>query len=241
MASHLASIYGTEKDKVNCSFFFKIGACRHGDSCSRKHTRPNYSCTMLLPNLYINPAHDPTCTLTSEQQQQHFNLFYEDLFVELGKYGEIELLNICDNIADHLIGNVYVRYADELSAGKAVKDLNNRWYAGRPLFAELSPVTDFREACCRQYDMGECNRGGFCNFMHLRKPDSKLEKELFHAQRVSMRLKEEEENSKKEKGKEKSRSRSPIRRRSKSRDRRSRSRDRDRERRRRSRDRHDRR
>ena len=35
MAEYLASIFGTEKDKVNCSFFFKIGACRHGDRCSR--------------------------------------------------------------------------------------------------------------------------------------------------------------------------------------------------------------
>jgi hypothetical protein len=25
---------------------------------------------------------------------------------------------------------------------------------GRPIFAELSPVTDFREACCRQNDLG---------------------------------------------------------------------------------------
>jgi hypothetical protein len=28
MAEHLASIFGTEKDRVNCPFFFKIGACR---------------------------------------------------------------------------------------------------------------------------------------------------------------------------------------------------------------------
>lgn len=46
--------------------------------------------------------------------------------------------------------------------------------AGRPLAAELSPVTDFREACCRQNDQGECNRGGFCNFMHLRQPSKGL-------------------------------------------------------------------
>jgi hypothetical protein len=56
MADHLASIYGTEKDKVNCSFFFKIGACRHGEKCSRKHVKPNFSQTILLPNLYQNPA-----------------------------------------------------------------------------------------------------------------------------------------------------------------------------------------
>ncbi|KAG4302948.1 hypothetical protein PCK1_000891 [Pneumocystis canis] len=58
MASFLASIYGTEQDKVNCSFYFKIGACRHGDRCSRKHVKPSYSQTILCPNLYQNPAHD---------------------------------------------------------------------------------------------------------------------------------------------------------------------------------------
>lgn len=49
-----------------------------------------------------------------------------------------------------------------------MNDLNNRWFGGRPVYAELSPVTDFREACCRQYEMGECTRSGFCNFMHLK-------------------------------------------------------------------------
>lgn len=33
-------------------------------------------------------------------------------------------------------------------------DLNNRWFNGQPVHSELSPVTDFREACCRQYEMG---------------------------------------------------------------------------------------
>lgn len=35
MAAHLANIFGTEQDRVNCSFYLKIGACRHGDRCSR--------------------------------------------------------------------------------------------------------------------------------------------------------------------------------------------------------------
>lgn len=54
---------------------------------------------------------------------------------------------------------------------------------GRPLFAELSPVTDFREACCRQNDLGNCDRGGFCNFMHLRHPSRHLLRELQRQQR----------------------------------------------------------
>ena len=44
------------------------------------------------------------------------------------------------------------RYEED--AEKAVNDLQNRWFNGRPIHAELSPVTDFREACCRQYEMG---------------------------------------------------------------------------------------
>ncbi|KAK1352776.1 hypothetical protein POM88_052614 [Heracleum sosnowskyi] len=29
--------------------------------------------------------------------------FYEDLFEELSKYGELESMNICDNLADHMV------------------------------------------------------------------------------------------------------------------------------------------
>jgi splicing factor U2AF subunit len=59
---------------------------------------------------------------------------------------------------------------------------------GRPLYAELSPVTDFREACCRQNENGECNRGGFCNFMHLRLASKDLTKSLNHSQRLERKL-----------------------------------------------------
>ncbi|KAI8808791.1 hypothetical protein BJ742DRAFT_807643 [Cladochytrium replicatum] len=188
MADYLASIYGTEKDKVNCSFYFKIGACRHGDRCSRKHVKPTYSQTVLVANVYQNPAHLATCTMTEEQLQEHFDLFWEDIFIELAKYGEVEEMNVCDNVGDHLVGNVYVRYKFEDDAQKAVDSLNNRFYAGRPLYAELSPVTDFREACCRQYENAECTRGGFCNFMHLKMVSRQLRKELYEAQRKSVRV-----------------------------------------------------
>lgn len=42
--------------------------------------------------------------------QEHFDNFFEDVFVELeDKYGEIEEMNVCDNLGDHLVGNVYVK------------------------------------------------------------------------------------------------------------------------------------
>ncbi|CAE7192341.1 unnamed protein product [Rhizoctonia solani] len=188
MASHLANIFGTEQDRVNCSFYYKIGACRHGDRCSRKHIRPPFSQTILLPNVYHNPAHNPNASYTDDQLQQDFDTTYEDLYCELAKYGNLVELHVCDNVGDHLIGNVYARYEWETEAQAAVDAMNNRWYAGRPLYAELSPVTDFREACCRQNENGECNRGGFCNFMHLRLASKKLVSELKAGQRLDRRL-----------------------------------------------------
>lgn len=88
-------------------------------------------------------------------------------------------MNVCDNLGDHLVGNVYIKFRREEDAEKAVKELNNRWFGGRPIYAELSPVTDFREACCRQYEMGECTRSGFCNFMHLKPISRDLRRILY--------------------------------------------------------------
>ncbi|CAH9113916.1 unnamed protein product [Cuscuta epithymum] len=184
MAEHLASIFGTEKDRVNCPFYFKIGACRHGDRCSRLHTKPSISPTILLSNMYqrpdmITPGVDPQGQpLDPRKIQTHFEDFYEDLFEELSKYGEIENLNICDNLADHMVGNVYVQFREEDHAAKALQNLSGRFYAGRPIIVDFSPVTDFREATCRQYEENVCNRGGYCNFMHLKKINRDLRRQL---------------------------------------------------------------
>ncbi|MCI10905.1 splicing factor U2af small subunit B-like, partial [Trifolium medium] len=174
MAEHLASIFGTEKDRVNCPFYFKIGACRHGDRCSRLHNRPTISPTLLLSNMYqrpdiITPGVDPNGQpIDPRQIQQHFEDFYEDIFLELSKFGYIETLNVCDNLADHMIGNVYVLFREEDHAAAALASLHGRFYSGRPILADFSPVTDFREATCRQYEENSCNRGGYCNFMHVK-------------------------------------------------------------------------
>ncbi|RZB76455.1 Splicing factor U2af small subunit A isoform B, partial [Glycine soja] len=185
MAEHLASIFGTEKDRVNCPFYFKIGACRHGDRCSRLHTKPSISPTILLSNMYQRPdmitpgvdAHGHP--IDPRKIQDHFEEFYEDLFDELSKYGDIESLNVCDNLADHMVGNVYVQFREEEHAANAVRNLTGRFYAGRPIIVDFSPVTDFREATCRQYEENTCNRGGYCNFMHLKRISRELRRQLF--------------------------------------------------------------
>jgi len=192
MAEYLASIYGTEKDKVNCSFYFKIGACRHGDKCSRLHNRPTFSQTILVQNLYQNPQNQqqvqdgtPATDIMGEiEAQDYYDNFFEDVFIEMEeKYGEIEEVNVCDNLGDHLVGNVYIKFMQEEDAEKACNALNNRWFNGQPVYAELSPVCDFREACCKQYEMGECTRGGFCNFMHLKPISRELRRKLYGRKR----------------------------------------------------------
>uniref|UniRef100_A0A1I7X7U8 RRM domain-containing protein n=1 Tax=Heterorhabditis bacteriophora TaxID=37862 RepID=A0A1I7X7U8_HETBA len=44
-------------------------------------------------------------------------------------YGEVEEINVCENIGEHMVGNVYVKFMREEDADKACKDMNdNRWY-----------------------------------------------------------------------------------------------------------------
>ncbi|XP_044511397.1 splicing factor U2af small subunit A-like [Mangifera indica] len=185
MAEHLASIFGTEKDRVNCPFYFKIGACRHGDRCARLHNRPTISPTLLLSNMYhrpdmITPGVDAQGQpIEPRKIQDHFEDFYKDIFEELSKFGEIESLNVCDNLADHMIGNVYVQFKEEDQAAVALQALQGRFYSGRPILADFSPVTDFREATCRQFEENSCNRGGYCNFMHVKLIGRDLRRKLF--------------------------------------------------------------
>ena len=173
MADHLARIFGTEEDRVNCPFFFKIGACRHGDQCSRIHNRPVVSQTIVFKNMFQNP---PAAIAMAEGQavndkvaedaQEHFEAFFEEVFLELAKYGEVEDMGVVDNIGDHMIGTVYVKFASESAAESCMQKISGRFYAGRLLQPEYCPVTDFAEARCRQYDDAQCSRGGYCNFVH---------------------------------------------------------------------------
>lgn len=161
--------------------------------------------------------------VSDEEMQEHYDNFFEDVFVECeDKYGEIEEMNVCDNLGDHLVGNVYIKFRREEDAEKAARELNNRWFGGRPVFSELSPVTDFREACCRQYEMGECTRSGFCNFMHLKPISRDLRRYLYSRRRgrgSRSRSKSRGPPELKQRDDKKRRSRSPAPRRERSRDR----------------------
>ncbi|KAJ0989789.1 hypothetical protein J5N97_008145 [Dioscorea zingiberensis] len=162
-----------------------------GSLCSRLHNRPTISPTLLLSNMYqrpdmITPGVDPQGQAIDPRKiQEHFEDFYEDIFEELSKFGEIESLNICDNLADHMVGNVYVQFKEEDQAAAALHALQGRFYSGRPIIADFSPVTDFREATCRQFEENSCNRGGYCNFMHVKQIGRELRRKLFGRYRKS--------------------------------------------------------
>ena len=68
-----------------------------------------------------------------------------------------------------MFGNVYIKFVDEEYAEKCLTQMTGRYYAGRLVAPEYSPVSDFSEARCRQFDEDHCLRGGYCNFMHLRR------------------------------------------------------------------------
>lgn len=182
--SSLARMHGTEDDKVNCPFFTKIGACRHMEGCSRKHNRPAFSQTILIKKMYYNPliphvnAGKSAMNFPAIDLQQAFDDFLEEVVEELSKYGKLLDVQVLENLGDHMIGNVYAKYEDEEDAEKALKVLDGRYYAGRPLNVEYTPVSDFSEARCRQFDEDICDRGPFCNFMHVRSPCKQLRKYL---------------------------------------------------------------
>eukprot|EP00468_Gymnochlora_sp_CCMP2014_P002909 CAMPEP_0167752750 /NCGR_PEP_ID=MMETSP0110_2-20121227/7316_1 /TAXON_ID=629695 /ORGANISM="Gymnochlora sp., Strain CCMP2014" /LENGTH=361 /DNA_ID=CAMNT_0007638409 /DNA_START=1 /DNA_END=1086 /DNA_ORIENTATION=- len=216
-AAHLATVLGSEDDKVNCPFYYKIGACRHGERCSRVHIKPNFSQTVLIPHMYVRPP--PGADGLPVEDYDHFENFYEEILDELKKYGNIEELNVLENMGDHLVGNVYVKYKTEDGGDKCCKALRGRYYGGQMLMPEFSLVTNFREARCRQFDEDQCARGGYCNFMHIRRISKRLKKKM---RKMARKAEERERDG--------SRSRSRSRRRRRRRRDRTRSRSRDRDR-----------
>ena len=112
MAQRLARLYGTEEDKVNCPFWHKMGACRHGTACDRKHNQPLISPTVIFPHLYQNPmallyaGTGGTVQLSREMEEtieRDFEETFVDIFDEVSKFGEVDEIQVCENLNDHLV------------------------------------------------------------------------------------------------------------------------------------------
>ena len=93
MAKHLACIHGTEEDKVNCPFYFKIRACRHSKQCSQLHHQPAFLPTILIQHLYRHPLRQaellaaatgqPALAIQPAQAQEEFLILFEDLYMDV--------------------------------------------------------------------------------------------------------------------------------------------------------------
>eukprot|EP00403_Amphidinium_massartii_P017211 CAMPEP_0178418344 /NCGR_PEP_ID=MMETSP0689_2-20121128/25039_1 /TAXON_ID=160604 /ORGANISM="Amphidinium massartii, Strain CS-259" /LENGTH=238 /DNA_ID=CAMNT_0020039733 /DNA_START=205 /DNA_END=921 /DNA_ORIENTATION=- len=192
--------------------------------------------TLLLSHMYPNTPEalalandEPWDDDMYDRAQQHLEAFYIEVFLELANYGEIEDVVVVDNLCDHLIGNVYVKYYHEEDAERALGKLTGRFYSGKLIQAEYTTVSDFREARCRAFHETRCNRGAYCNFLHIKHIPKAIKRRVVremydeHPEYLgtSRGKKKEKEGKEGKEGKEK---RSRSRRRDKEKDRRSRSR-----------------
>lgn len=151
----------------NCTFYLKIGTCRHGDKCSKKHIKPTASRVLYLPNMY--PGSDIEGYLT-------------DVIAVIGQIAPINELMLSGNTNEHLKGSLYLKFRNEADAQKVCDKISDRWYAGRPLLCELSPINELSSACCRQSVTNECDRGSNCNYVHPMDLPSDLVRRLFESQ-----------------------------------------------------------
>jgi splicing factor U2AF subunit len=195
-----------------CTFFSKMGACRHGDTCTKLHFRPSSSPTVLFPMMYpvpqaIEHVKDKTWSFTNFDKKylkKHFEHFYKDTWRTFMEFGKIAELRVVGNVCDHLLGNVYIKFEDPVNAGTVVQQLKTKRLNEIILLPELSPVTDFSDACCKEDIEGKCNRGLQCNFLHILKVSKSLMEKLEKDQKKFWKRKERDDT----KGK-RSRSRTP--------------------------------
>uniref|UniRef100_A0A3Q4I1Y9 Zinc finger (CCCH type), RNA-binding motif and serine/arginine rich 2 n=1 Tax=Neolamprologus brichardi TaxID=32507 RepID=A0A3Q4I1Y9_NEOBR len=91
--------FGTERDVANCPFFLKTGACRFGDRCSRKHTYPATSPTLMIRGMFRTFGMEESrrddydidaCLEHSEEEmQESFLEFYHDVLPEFKSVGKV--------------------------------------------------------------------------------------------------------------------------------------------------------
>lgn len=179
---------------LRCPFYDKVGACRHGSQCSRKHVKPQRSKTVVFWKLFENPQtqledeafiqfhdkqqqqqvqpkHIQFKTVSKEELKSFVDTFFLDLLSEMSSFGQIKEFAICSNRNAHLSGNVYLRFGTFEEAQACIDASNDKWFNGLPVYCELSPVSDIQEAICGEYlRTNSCSRGPHCNFIHTRLP-----------------------------------------------------------------------
>eukprot|EP00898_Chlorokybus_atmophyticus_P002588 jgi/Chlat1/332/Chrsp1S03194 len=160
--------FGTEKSRMYCPFYLKVGACRFGARCSRAHPRPEASSTLLMPGMFAATANaQDELEADEDAEMEQFLEFYQEVHAEFAHYGTIVNFKVCRNKCPHLRGNVYVQFHAVESAVSAFAGINSRYYDGKQVACEFVPVNKWRSAICGAYSRGQvCPRGETCNFLH---------------------------------------------------------------------------
>ncbi|XP_067669548.1 U2 small nuclear ribonucleoprotein auxiliary factor 35 kDa subunit-related protein 2-like [Haliotis asinina] len=169
------AVYGKERDQ--CPFFMKTGACRFAERCSRSHTYPESSCTIMLPGMFANfrleqslvDENDTDLALEYDDKElyENFTEFYNDVLPEFRRMGRVVQFKVSCNCEPHLRGNVYVQYRREDDAQKAFVKFNGRWYGGRQISCVFITIARWKSAICGQSFVKRCPKGKSCNFLHV--------------------------------------------------------------------------
>lgn len=155
------------QDSDECQFFSKVGACRHGAKCVRKHTQPTSS-----RNIVISSAAIPN--------DQTRDAFIKAVFIEIALISRIREFAVAGNSSPHLRGNIYVSFNTEDDAVRVLNDINARWLNRVPVFAELGPMDNLSKILCREGS--RCPRALDCNYVHLMAIEPRVFDDLFSAQ-----------------------------------------------------------
>ncbi|XP_077965797.1 uncharacterized protein LOC120335822 [Styela clava] len=194
--SLLEEIKPIDDNRPICNFFLKVGVCRFGDRCSRKHPDIDISDTLLFPNMFQtfafdmeernrvrHDAGDIMLEYSEQDLQEEFIDFYEDIKPECDQVGKVLQLLVCSNRSKHICGNVYVQYENENIAKNCFDKMFGRFYNGKQIFCRFVSILSWSSAICGIHQRrGSCQRGGQCNFLHVFKIG---EKKFSHRNRLS--------------------------------------------------------
>ena len=158
---YLVSIVNTMRDKVNCSFSFKIGACHHGDWCFHFHNKLTHIQTILIEN---NKQIHKQCT-----EKLWFTKFCE-WHVNTGAlwwiiwwshrwcgYKVVVHMNVSTtwepNLLEHMCQTSPWRGCRE-----CCEEFEYHWFNKQETHIQLSCVSNFRKACSLQFEMGDITK-----------------------------------------------------------------------------------
>ncbi|XP_055613893.1 U2 small nuclear ribonucleoprotein auxiliary factor 35 kDa subunit-related protein 2 [Uranotaenia lowii] len=173
----LSVLSHTRPGANTCSFFTKVGACRHGVRCTSDHQTPGLSEIIFIPNFFVHPAlderqhpeygQDGGIEFDEEEINQSFREFFKDIVDEFETFGPIKGVFVSRNYLPHLRGSCYIEYQTKRSAAQAYQRMNGRFYASRQLRVEFRSSISWCHAVCGLNIQSRCPKGRNCNYLHL--------------------------------------------------------------------------